>query len=173
MSSKCVCADGWTGESCGCPISTATCQSANGLLCSGRGRCTCGKCACDDPQYSGEFCEKCPACQSTCQSHWYGCSSELQSMMGLFLDTRRDEARITHPLSSSGGVWTATCLTVWHQRRRRCATARVSHWWVTWTVLQVETQQAAVSHTCSGRGCAATFTMMVLTFKNKKGEHFG
>lgn len=83
VSSQCVCADGWTGESCSCPISTATCQSANGLLCSGRGRCTCGRCACDDPQYSGDFCEKCPACQSTCQSHWYGFSSQPQSMMGL------------------------------------------------------------------------------------------
>uniref|UniRef100_H3DQE2 Integrin beta n=1 Tax=Tetraodon nigroviridis TaxID=99883 RepID=H3DQE2_TETNG len=68
--SECACADGWTGESCGCPVSTATCQSANGLLCSGRGRCTCGKCVCDDPQYSGEVCQRCPACQSTCQAHW-------------------------------------------------------------------------------------------------------
>lgn len=85
VSSECACADGWAGESCGCPVSTATCQSASGLLCSGRGRCMCGKCACDDPQYSGDFCEKCPACQSTCQSHWYGFSSEPQSMMGLFI----------------------------------------------------------------------------------------
>uniref|UniRef100_A0A3B4EZ63 Integrin beta n=1 Tax=Pundamilia nyererei TaxID=303518 RepID=A0A3B4EZ63_9CICH len=67
---ECVCEDGWTGDSCNCPVSTATCQSSNGLLCSGRGKCVCGKCVCDDPQHSGDFCERCPACQSTCQSYW-------------------------------------------------------------------------------------------------------
>lgn len=67
---ECACDDGWTGDSCGCPVSTATCQSPNGLLCSGRGKCVCGKCMCDDPQLSGDFCERCPACQSTCQSYW-------------------------------------------------------------------------------------------------------
>ncbi|XP_069550872.1 integrin beta-8 [Brachyistius frenatus] len=70
VSGECVCEDGWTGDSCGCPVSTATCRSPNGLLCSGRGRCVCGKCVCDDPQHSGDFCERCPACQSTCQSYW-------------------------------------------------------------------------------------------------------
>ncbi|XP_022074992.1 integrin beta-8 [Acanthochromis polyacanthus] len=70
VSGECVCDDGWTGESCGCPVSTATCQSMNGLVCSGRGRCVCGKCVCDDPKHSGDFCERCPACQSSCQSHW-------------------------------------------------------------------------------------------------------
>ncbi|XP_035537737.1 integrin beta-8 [Morone saxatilis] len=70
VSGECVCDDGWTGDSCGCSLSTATCQSANGFLCSGRGRCVCGKCVCDDPQHSGDFCERCPACQSTCQSYW-------------------------------------------------------------------------------------------------------
>ncbi|KAJ7991628.1 hypothetical protein DPEC_G00285870 [Dallia pectoralis] len=40
----CVCEDSWTGESCGCPVSTATCSPGNGSLCSGRG--------------------------SSCQSHW-------------------------------------------------------------------------------------------------------
>ncbi|XP_068189916.1 integrin beta-8 [Antennarius striatus] len=67
---ECVCEDSWTGDSCGCPISKDTCQSADGLLCSGRGRCVCGKCVCDDPVRSGDFCERCPACQSTCQSYW-------------------------------------------------------------------------------------------------------
>ncbi|KAF7661727.1 hypothetical protein LDENG_00253130 [Lucifuga dentata] len=70
VSGECVCEDEWTGESCGCPASTATCQSANGLLCSGRGRCECGKCVCDDPRYSGNFCERCPVCQTTCQTYW-------------------------------------------------------------------------------------------------------
>uniref|UniRef100_A0A8C2WZV7 Integrin beta n=1 Tax=Cyclopterus lumpus TaxID=8103 RepID=A0A8C2WZV7_CYCLU len=70
VSGECVCEDDWTGDSCGCPVSKATCQSANGLLCSGRGRCVCGMCVCDDPWPSGDFCERCPACQSTCQSYW-------------------------------------------------------------------------------------------------------
>ncbi|XP_056255617.1 integrin beta-8 [Seriola aureovittata] len=70
VSGECVCEDGWTGDSCACPVSKRTCLSASGLLCSGRGRCVCGKCVCDDPRYSGDFCERCPACQSTCQSYW-------------------------------------------------------------------------------------------------------
>ncbi|XP_034096678.1 LOW QUALITY PROTEIN: integrin beta-8 [Gymnodraco acuticeps] len=70
VSGECVCEDGWTGDSCGCPVSTATCQSANGLICSGQGSCVCGKCVCDDPRQTGDFCERCPACQSTCQSYW-------------------------------------------------------------------------------------------------------
>ncbi|KAM9838271.1 integrin beta-8 [Aulostomus maculatus] len=70
VSGECVCEDSWTGDSCGCPISTATCQSSDGSLCSGRGRCVCGKCVCNGPQYSGDVCERCPACQSTCQSYW-------------------------------------------------------------------------------------------------------
>uniref|UniRef100_A0A7N6B4M8 Integrin beta n=1 Tax=Anabas testudineus TaxID=64144 RepID=A0A7N6B4M8_ANATE len=70
VSGECVCEEGWGGDSCGCPVSKATCQSADGVQCSGRGRCVCGKCVCDDPRYSGDFCERCPACQSTCQSYW-------------------------------------------------------------------------------------------------------
>ncbi|KAM8767774.1 integrin beta-8 [Acanthopagrus schlegelii] len=70
VSGRCVCQDGWTGDSCGCPVSTATCRSADGLLCSGRGRCVCGRCVCDDSRRYGDFCERCPACQSTCQSYW-------------------------------------------------------------------------------------------------------
>uniref|UniRef100_A0A667Y754 Integrin beta n=1 Tax=Myripristis murdjan TaxID=586833 RepID=A0A667Y754_9TELE len=65
VSGECVCNDGWTGDNCGCPVSTATCQSANGLLCSGRGSCVCGKCVCSDPQFSGNVCERCPMCHST------------------------------------------------------------------------------------------------------------
>ncbi|XP_065804280.1 integrin beta-8 isoform X2 [Labrus bergylta] len=70
VSGECVCEDGWTGESCGCPVSTATCQSANGLICSGQGRCVCGVCVCDYLQHSGDFCERSLAHQSTCQSYW-------------------------------------------------------------------------------------------------------
>nr|XP_029502081.1 integrin beta-8-like isoform X1 [Oncorhynchus nerka] len=70
VSGDCVCEEGWTGESCRCPVSTAICLSDNGLLCSGRGRCVCGRCVCDNHQYSGAFCERCPTCHSSCQSHW-------------------------------------------------------------------------------------------------------
>nr|XP_057902895.1 integrin beta-8 isoform X2 [Doryrhamphus excisus] len=70
VSGECVCEDGWTGDSCSCGVSTATCQSPDGSLCSGRGKCVCGQCVCDDQGYSGDFCERCPACQSSCQSNW-------------------------------------------------------------------------------------------------------
>ncbi|XP_029022960.1 integrin beta-8 [Betta splendens] len=70
VSGECACEDGWAGGSCGCPVSKAACQSPDGSLCSGRGKCACGKCVCDDARYSGDLCERCPACQSSCQSHW-------------------------------------------------------------------------------------------------------
>ncbi|XP_074543787.1 integrin beta-8 [Halichoeres trimaculatus] len=70
VSGECLCKDSWTGDSCSCPVSTATCQSASGSVCSGRGRCVCGECVCDDPQFSGDFCERHLARQSTCQSYW-------------------------------------------------------------------------------------------------------
>uniref|UniRef100_A0A3B3DXK9 Integrin beta n=1 Tax=Oryzias melastigma TaxID=30732 RepID=A0A3B3DXK9_ORYME len=61
---QCVCEDGWTGEDCGCPLSTTTCYS-NGLLCNGQGKCVCGKCVCDKHQRHGDLCEKCPTCPNT------------------------------------------------------------------------------------------------------------
>uniref|UniRef100_A0A3B4B3G6 Integrin beta n=1 Tax=Periophthalmus magnuspinnatus TaxID=409849 RepID=A0A3B4B3G6_9GOBI len=64
---ECVCKNEWTGESCECPASSTSCQSADGLLCSGHGECVCGRCVCSDSRRSGSFCERCPACQSTCQ----------------------------------------------------------------------------------------------------------
>ncbi|KAK7898689.1 hypothetical protein WMY93_019542 [Mugilogobius chulae] len=66
---ECVCKNEWTGDMCECPASTSSCQSADGLLCSGHGECVCGRCVCSDPRRSGSFCERCPACQSTCQSN--------------------------------------------------------------------------------------------------------
>ncbi|XP_061615458.1 integrin beta-8 isoform X1 [Phyllopteryx taeniolatus] len=66
---ECVCEDNWTGNSCGCPVSTATCQSPDGSSCSGRGTCVCGQCVCDNHRYSGDFCERCPDCKSSCQSN--------------------------------------------------------------------------------------------------------
>ncbi|XP_059899083.1 integrin beta-8 isoform X1 [Gadus macrocephalus] len=70
VSAECVCDLGWTGESCGCPVTPETCQTSDGAVCSGRGRCQCGRCVCDAPQNSGTFCEKCPICHGTCQSYW-------------------------------------------------------------------------------------------------------
>lgn len=69
VSGECLCENEWTGDSCECPASTSTCQSPDGSVCSGHGRCVCGKCVCDDSRRSGSFCERCPACQSTCQSN--------------------------------------------------------------------------------------------------------
>lgn len=66
---ECVCKNEWTGDSCECPASTSTCQSPDSLVCSGHGKCVCGKCVCSDSRRSGSFCERCPACQSTCQSN--------------------------------------------------------------------------------------------------------
>uniref|UniRef100_A0AAY4DAI3 Integrin beta-like protein 1 n=1 Tax=Denticeps clupeoides TaxID=299321 RepID=A0AAY4DAI3_9TELE len=68
---ECRCQTGWTGESCGCPISAETCRSNDGILCSGHGRCVCGSCVCDEPQRSGRLCDKCPTCYSSCQTHWW------------------------------------------------------------------------------------------------------
>uniref|UniRef100_A0AAV2K6D0 Integrin beta n=1 Tax=Knipowitschia caucasica TaxID=637954 RepID=A0AAV2K6D0_KNICA len=45
------------------------CILADGSLCSGLGECVCGRCVCRDSRRSGRFCERCPACQSTCQSN--------------------------------------------------------------------------------------------------------
>ncbi|XP_061839205.1 integrin beta-8 isoform X1 [Nerophis lumbriciformis] len=70
VSGECVCEGGWTGDSCGCAVAVATCQSPDGSLCSGRGKCVCGRCVCDGQGYSGDLCERCPACQSSCQSNW-------------------------------------------------------------------------------------------------------
>uniref|UniRef100_A0A8C1NY00 Integrin beta n=1 Tax=Cyprinus carpio TaxID=7962 RepID=A0A8C1NY00_CYPCA len=70
VSSECVCLPGWTGETCDCPASTESCVSDDGLICSGWGKCVCGECVCDDSRRSGALCEKCPICDSSCQSHW-------------------------------------------------------------------------------------------------------
>ncbi|KAJ0054955.1 hypothetical protein NL108_008665, partial [Boleophthalmus pectinirostris] len=66
---ECVCKNDWTGDSCECPASSTSCQSPDGLLCSGHGECVCGRCVCSDSRRSGSFCERCPVCQSTCQSN--------------------------------------------------------------------------------------------------------
>ncbi|KAM9494586.1 integrin beta-8 isoform 2-T2 [Clarias gariepinus] len=70
VSGECLCQPGWTGESCGCPVSTESCVSSDGLVCSGHGKCVCGKCVCDHLRRSGTFCEKCTTCSNACLSHW-------------------------------------------------------------------------------------------------------
>ncbi|XP_011479118.1 integrin beta-8 [Oryzias latipes] len=95
---QCVCEDGWSGDDCGCPLSTITCFS-NGLLCNGQGKCVCGKCVCDEPQRHGDFCEKCPTCQSTWQSycksgtclHSFGLSQKEVSMVS-YMDNASESA---------------------------------------------------------------------------------
>ncbi|XP_016428404.1 integrin beta-8 isoform X1 [Sinocyclocheilus rhinocerous] len=82
VSGECVCLPGWTGESCDCPVSTESCVSDDGLICSGWGKCVCGKCVCDDARRSGAFCEKCPICYSSCQSHWSCVKCHLSSGLG-------------------------------------------------------------------------------------------
>uniref|UniRef100_A0AAY4DAM1 Integrin beta n=1 Tax=Denticeps clupeoides TaxID=299321 RepID=A0AAY4DAM1_9TELE len=79
---ECRCQTGWTGESCGCPISAETCRSNDGILCSGHGRCVCGSCVCDEPQRSGRLCDKCPTCYSSCQTHWMCVNCHLSYGLG-------------------------------------------------------------------------------------------
>lgn len=79
---ECVCFSGWTGEACACRESTDSCVSDDGYICGDRGRCVCGKCVCDDPRRSGAFCEKCPMCHSSCQSHWSCVNCHLSNGLG-------------------------------------------------------------------------------------------
>ncbi|GJQ85657.1 hypothetical protein Trydic_g20205 [Trypoxylus dichotomus] len=63
---KCECLAGWTGESCDCRDTTATCidPRGKGEICSGHGKCVCGECQCtnDEKKYSGRYCEECASC---------------------------------------------------------------------------------------------------------------
>ena len=57
----CTCEDGWTGNDCSCPTSEDNCK--DGLydkpeVCSGKGKCECGKCVCNQDEFSGKFCQK-------------------------------------------------------------------------------------------------------------------
>lgn len=65
---ECQCDTGWTGEYCNCSSSTDACVSEDGAVCSGRGRCECGRCVCSVPGASGETCDKCPTCGDACNS---------------------------------------------------------------------------------------------------------
>ncbi|XP_067913943.1 integrin beta-4 isoform X2 [Heterodontus francisci] len=48
LKEKCECVEGWTGNSCECPISNDTCIDPNGGLCNGKGDCICGRCECEE-----------------------------------------------------------------------------------------------------------------------------
>uniref|UniRef100_A0A3P9BBS4 Integrin beta n=1 Tax=Maylandia zebra TaxID=106582 RepID=A0A3P9BBS4_9CICH len=65
---ECVCEHGWKGQYCNCSTSMEACTSKDGSLCSGRGKCVCGHCVCTVPGASGDKCEKCPTCGSSCTS---------------------------------------------------------------------------------------------------------
>ncbi|KAH0518650.1 Integrin beta-4 [Microtus ochrogaster] len=62
---QCVCEPGWTGRSCDCPLSNATCIDSNGVglgvgqgICNGRGFCECGRCHCNQQSlYTDTTCE--------------------------------------------------------------------------------------------------------------------
>lgn len=55
---QCVCEPGWTGPSCDCPLSNATCIDSNGGICNGRGHCECGRCHCNQQSlYTDTTCE--------------------------------------------------------------------------------------------------------------------
>ncbi|ELK12361.1 Integrin beta-4 [Pteropus alecto] len=63
---QCVCEPGWTGPSCDCPLSNATCIDSNGVglsmrqagICNGRGHCECGRCHCNQQSlYTDTICE--------------------------------------------------------------------------------------------------------------------
>ncbi|OCT63520.1 integrin beta-6 isoform X1 [Xenopus laevis] len=64
----CVCHSGWSGSYCNCTTDTQSCISESGTLCSGRGECVCGKCVCNNPEVSGDVCERCPTCGDPCSS---------------------------------------------------------------------------------------------------------
>ncbi|XP_016984772.1 integrin beta-PS isoform X1 [Drosophila rhopaloa] len=68
---SCVCKEGWTGSSCACQASNATCMPpGSDEICSGHGTCECGVCKCtvnEQGRFSGRHCEKCPTCSGRCQ----------------------------------------------------------------------------------------------------------
>ncbi|XP_065840310.1 integrin beta-1-like [Oscarella lobularis] len=56
----CVCNPGYTGTACECSLSLDTCkdQLADDKVCNGQGKCSCGKCICEEG-FIGDYCETC------------------------------------------------------------------------------------------------------------------
>jgi integrin beta 1 len=69
----CICSNDWTGPACECPKSPEVCRDPkSGKICAGHGECICGKCNCtqtDERQYSGKYCQDCPACPTLCEQY--------------------------------------------------------------------------------------------------------
>ena len=57
----CTCSAGWTREDCSCTESEENCKDDlydKSKVCSGNGKCECGKCECNSEEFSGKFCQK-------------------------------------------------------------------------------------------------------------------
>lgn len=131
---QCMCDDGWGGNNCGCSASTARCLSADGSICSGRGRCECGRCLCDDLQVHGDLCEKCPACQSSCQSNWY-LLPPLSPAPGCWCCCCFKQLKLKLPVT--GTAWTVTCPMALATHRQNTATEPANPMCRTQTTWQV------------------------------------
>jgi len=71
---KCECLPEFEGTACECPISDEPCRAtgkdSGGLICNGKGHCSCGRCICDlDDYYRGATCEDCPTCAGKCEQN--------------------------------------------------------------------------------------------------------
>ncbi|XP_031572666.1 integrin beta-1-like [Actinia tenebrosa] len=67
--SKCHCFGNWTGPACDCTKEIDGCLE-NGVLCSNRGWCECGKCVCNSSlPYIGTYCDDCPSCSGRCAAN--------------------------------------------------------------------------------------------------------
>lgn len=69
----CQCNKDWTGPACECLKSTDNCiDPKSKKICAGHGECVCGECRCtqtEDRQYTGKYCEECPACPTMCEQY--------------------------------------------------------------------------------------------------------
>lgn len=63
-------------------------------MCSGRGKCDCGRCKCDSGEFSGKYCEECP----TCPGHR---CEELRPCVECFLMSGEDINNCSNSLNCS------------------------------------------------------------------------